>query len=71
MRRTRRRSTGSSSRPWRRELPEELVAQLGPNGILVAPVDGQMLRVARDDAAPEGRRVTAHGAYRFVPLVTD
>ena len=54
-----------------RELPEELVAQLGANGILVAPVHGQMLRVARDDAAPDGRRITAHGAYRFVPLVTD
>ncbi len=52
-------------------LPEELVAQLRANGILVAPVRGQMLRVERDDASPEGRRVTAHGAYRFVPLVTD
>jgi protein-L-isoaspartate(D-aspartate) O-methyltransferase len=53
------------------ELPEELVAQLGRHGILVAPVKGRMLRVERDEAAPEGRRITAHGAYRFVPLVTD
>jgi protein-L-isoaspartate(D-aspartate) O-methyltransferase len=50
-------------------LPLELVAQLGPHGILVAPVAGRMLRVERDDAAPDGRRVTEHGHYRFVPLI--
>lgn len=52
-------------------MPEELVAQLGARGILVVPVAGRMLRVQRDPSAPEGRRVTTHGAYRFVPLVTD
>ena len=54
-----------------RALPGELVAQLEPHGILVVPVDGRMLRVVRDEDAPEGARVTRHGSYRFVPLVTD
>lgn len=52
-------------------LPEELVAQLAAaHGILVVPVAGRMLRVERNEAAPDGRRVTEHGHYRFVPLVT-
>ena len=50
-------------------LPLELVAQLGAHGILVAPVAGRMLRVVRDEQAPDGRRVTEHGHYRFVPLI--
>lgn len=50
-------------------LPEALVDQLTPSGVLVVPVDGVMTRVARDDAAPDGRRVTTHGRYRFVPLL--
>ena len=41
------------------------------HGILVVPVAGRMLRVERDPGAPDGRRVTEHGHYRFVPLVTD
>jgi protein-L-isoaspartate(D-aspartate) O-methyltransferase len=52
-------------------VPDELVAQLGPHGILVVPVATRMLRIERDDELPEGRRVTEHGAYRFVPLVID
>ena len=52
-------------------LPEPLVAQLGATGILVAPVAGRMLRVQRDPGAADGRRVTVHGHYRFVPLVPD
>ena len=52
-------------------LPEALVAQLGGAGVLVVPVSGRMLRVQRDAGAPDGRRVTEHGHYRFVPLVTD
>ena len=54
-----------------RRVPGELVAQLGPDGILVVPVASRMLRVERDDERPGGRRVTEHGAYRFVPLVID
>ena len=50
-------------------MPSELVAQLGPNGILVVPVAGWSLRARRDAAAPGGVVVTRHGAYRFVPLV--
>ena len=50
-------------------LPVELVAQLDTHGILVVPVAGRMLRVERDAGAPDGRRVTEHGHYRFVPLV--
>lgn len=52
-------------------IPDELVAQLEPHGILVMPVDGRMLRVVRDDDAAGGRAVTEHGRYRFVPLLTD
>jgi protein-L-isoaspartate(D-aspartate) O-methyltransferase len=52
-----------------RRLPEELVGQLGPGGVLVVPVNGVMTRVERDVTTPTGRRVTTHGHYRFVPLV--
>lgn len=47
-------------------LPEELVGQLGRDGVMVVPVSGEMVRVVRGD---EGDRVTRHGPYRFVPLV--
>ena len=49
------------------ELPEALVSQLAPGGVMVVPVAGEMLRVV---AAQPGERplVTRHGAYRFVPL---
>lgn len=50
-----------------RELPEELVDQLAPDGVLVVPVAGEMLRVVVDE---DGRRVARHGLYRFVPLIT-
>ena len=52
-----------------RRLPEELVDQLAPGGVLIVPVDGLMTRVERDDTAPGGRRTTTHGRYRFVPLI--
>lgn len=47
-----------------RELPAALVAQLTEDGRMVAPVSGTMLLVEGRD----GRRVTEHGGYRFVPL---
>ena len=49
-------------------LPEELVTQLAPDGVLVIPVAGRMLRVRPTDIGPQ---VEQHGWYRFVPLVLD
>jgi protein-L-isoaspartate(D-aspartate) O-methyltransferase len=51
------------------ELPAELVAQLDPeDAVLVVPVAGTLVELRRD----AGRtRVVEHGAYSFVPLVTD
>lgn len=48
------------------ELPEELVAQLAEDGVMVIPVAGEMLRVTRSGDGPE---ITRHGLYRFVPLL--
>lgn len=48
-----------------RALPGELVDQLGESGVMVCPVDGRLLRVAR---TPSGTDVEEHGSYRFVPL---
>jgi protein-L-isoaspartate(D-aspartate) O-methyltransferase len=48
------------------ELPTELVDQLGPDGVMVIPVAGTMLRLTREGVAPP--HITRHGAYRFVPL---
>ncbi len=47
------------------ELPEDLVAQLHTGGVMVIPVAGTMLRVAR---SMRDTQVTRHGYYRFVPL---
>lgn len=47
-------------------LPDELVHQLAPGGIMVIPVAGVMLRVERIDDEIE---ISEHGHYRFVPLV--
>ena len=46
-----------------RDLPSELVDQLGDDAIMVIPVAGTMLRVTNPGAI-----VTEHGRYRFVPL---
>jgi protein-L-isoaspartate(D-aspartate) O-methyltransferase len=48
-----------------RSLPDELVSQLHTGGVMVAPVDGTMLRVS---CSMRGVGITRHGAYRFVPL---
>jgi len=49
-----------------RRLPDALVEQLGPSGVMVIPVRTTMLRVrAKDGAEPV---VTQHGSYSFVPL---
>jgi protein-L-isoaspartate(D-aspartate) O-methyltransferase len=49
-------------------IPPELVAQLAPQGVLVIPVAGRMLRVVARESGPA---VEEHGWYRFVPLVAD
>lgn len=48
-------------------LPDTLVRQLTPTGVMVVPVAGVMLRVERRPR-PLRPRITRHGAYRFVPL---
>ncbi|MBR7744883.1 methyltransferase domain-containing protein [Phycicoccus sp. BSK3Z-2] len=53
------------------EVPGELLDQLRPGGVLVAPVAGVMLRVVKGEDGDDAPTVTEHGAYRFVPLVTD
>ena len=50
-------------------LPDPLVAQLAPDGVLVSPVAGRMAVVRRVPGRP-APEVTWHGHYRFVPLVT-
>ena len=44
-------------------LPTALVDQLAPDGVMVIPVAGTMLRISNP-----GGVVTEHGHYRFVPL---
>ncbi len=46
------------------DLPQELVGQLAPEGLMVVPVAGKMLRVDASGSA------TVHGDYLFVPLIT-
>ncbi|MGB3829557.1 MAG: methyltransferase domain-containing protein [Ornithinimicrobium sp.] len=50
-------------------LPEELVDQLAPGGVMVIPVNGRMLRV-HVPAEAVSVSVSEHGRYRFVPLIT-
>lgn len=52
-----------------RRLPDELIAQLTPGGVMVIPVDGTMLRVVREPGDPIRADVTEHGGYAFVPLI--
>jgi protein-L-isoaspartate(D-aspartate) O-methyltransferase len=51
-----------------RELPADLVAQLRPDGVMVAPVAGRVVRVRRGNGDVEVERFDH---CRFVPLVTD
>lgn len=48
------------------DLPVELVDQLAPDGVMVAPWAGVMHRARRTEG---GIEVTDHGGYRFVPLL--
>ena len=49
-------------------VPVPLVAQLTPDGTLVGPVRGRMLRIHRRPGSPP--QVEEHGRYVFVPLVS-
>lgn len=49
----------------RSRVPPELLKQMGPDAVLVGPVDGVMTRVRQRDGH---RQVTHHGLYDFVPL---
>lgn len=49
-------------------LPRALVEQLARGGVMVIPVATVMRRLER---RPEGLQDTAHGAFRFVPLIED
>ena len=46
-------------------LPQALVDQLGPHGLMVIPVAGRMVLVER---VGDEVRTSKHGSYRFVPL---
>ncbi|MCH8627159.1 protein-L-isoaspartate O-methyltransferase [Arsenicicoccus piscis] len=48
-----------------RRVPHPLVDQLAEGGVMVVPVAGVMLRIAR---SADGVDTTEHGFYRFVPL---
>lgn len=48
------------------ELPDQLVDQLHPRGIMVIPVSGEMLRVQKQ---PDDVVITRHGPFTFVPLL--
>ena len=48
-----------------RDLPTELVSQLGGEARMVLPVAGEMLLIER---AAGSVQVSRHGRYRFVPL---
>jgi protein-L-isoaspartate(D-aspartate) O-methyltransferase len=47
-------------------MPQQLVAQLAPQGRMVVPVNGVMLVVVGNPDGPP--TVTRHGYYSFVPL---
>ena len=51
-----------------RDLPASLVEQLAPDGVLVAPVAGRVVRVRRRDTEVEVEQLDH---CRFVPLVVD
>ena len=51
-----------------RSLPDELVAQLTDDGVMVVPVNATMTRVRRTGPSPSDVEITTHGSYSFVPL---
>lgn len=53
------------------EMPVQLVAQLEIGGIMVIPVQGEMLKVTRTGVDVDDIAITGHGRYRFVPLIRE
>jgi len=51
------------------DLPDALVKQLADDGLLVIPVQGEMLLVHR--MTDGSTSVTRHGSYAFVPLLAE
>ena len=54
----------------RGSVPQELVDQLAPVGVLVCPVDGVMTVVRKPVDPGQDVQASQHGLYRFVPLVS-
>ncbi|MFB6119135.1 protein-L-isoaspartate(D-aspartate) O-methyltransferase [Halosegnis sp.] len=55
-----------------REVPDPLVEQVRPGGVLVAPVGDRVQRLVRLTVGSDGiRERTDHGGVRFVPLLGD
>ncbi|WP_231441865.1 protein-L-isoaspartate O-methyltransferase family protein [Brevibacterium zhoupengii] len=52
-------------------MPAELIAQLEIGGVMVIPVQGEMLRVERSGSGDRDITITRHGRYRFVPLILN
>lgn len=54
-------------------IPEELVRQLKPGGILVVPLgEGDVQEMTRlEKHADQSVTITRHGAFRFVPMLQD
>lgn len=50
------------------DLPQALVRQLTPDGIMVVPVNGVMTRVER---RADELHISEHGLYMFVPLIEE
>ena len=50
-------------------VPQALVDQLVPGGLMVLPVTGRLTVVRRPENPGEEPVVERHGHYRFVPLV--
>lgn len=53
------------------ELPVDLVEQLVPGGVLVAPIQGQLWRVQRPSSAADDLQIDKVGRYLFVPLILE
>lgn len=51
------------------EVPSGLIDQLTPDGVMVVPVRGEMLRIVRTGPRTEDHDTTRHGSFRFVPLI--